>query len=255
MLFQTAQNVEKLIEEMLDLIQDFDYQDKYEMPEKDLHDKGNTPRRRQQILGEKMNEVELMSKSVDVVSKSEETRQKLQTELHRHFLFSQLRDYELEDVIDVMQAQYVSEGEVIIEQGALDGDLFYILEEGQCEIFINGESLGFLESGASFGDLALLYNCPRAATIVATCDSSLWTLDRVFFRQTIMISSSNQNGQLTQFLSKISLFENLGDQNLSQLARSLTKQTYDDGKLLYLTIPHYTSPSPPSYPLSPISPV
>jgi CRP-like cAMP-binding protein len=40
-----------------------------------------------------------------------------------------LRDYELEDVIDVMQALYVEEGEVIIQEGD-PGELFYILEEG-----------------------------------------------------------------------------------------------------------------------------
>jgi cAMP-dependent protein kinase regulator len=64
-------------------------------------------------------------------------------------------------VIDVMQAQYVASGEVIIHQGD-QGDLFYILEEGSCEIFISGESQGMIESGSSFGDLALMYNCPRA---------------------------------------------------------------------------------------------
>lgn len=233
MLFKTAKQAENLIEEMLDLIQDFEFKNQYETESQrrsvlDTKEK----KRRQQIIGEKMNETEIMSKSVDVVSKSEETRVKLQTVLHRHFLFNQLRDYELEDVIDVMRPQYVSEGDVIIEQGAPDGDLFYILEEGQCEIIINDESLGYLESGSSFGDLALLYNCPRAATIVAASDCSLWTLDRIFFRQAIMISSSNQSGQLTNFLSKINLFEKLGDQNLAQLARSLTKQSYEDGQYI-----------------------
>jgi CRP-like cAMP-binding protein len=41
-----------------------------------------------------------------------------------------LRDYELEDVIDVMQALYVEEGSIIIQEGD-PGELFYILEEGQ----------------------------------------------------------------------------------------------------------------------------
>lgn len=74
-----------------------------------------------------------------------------------------------------------------------------------------------------------MYNCPRAATIKAVTNCTLWTLDRVFFRQAMVTSSSNQNIQLCQFLSKISLFENLGAQSLNQLARSLTKQSYEDG--------------------------
>jgi CRP-like cAMP-binding protein len=232
LLFKTATNVENLIGEMLDLIQDFEYKEQSAEHRRSILDKSQAPRRRNQILGEHSLDTNTAVKSVNVVSKSEATCLKLQTVLHRHFLFSQLRDYELEDMIDCMQPLYVTEGEVIIRQGDLDGDLFYILEEGKCEIIINDESLGYVESGASFGDLALMYNCPRGATIVTSSHCTLWTIDRVFFRQAMQISSSNQNGQLTQFLSKISLFEKLGEQNLSQLARSLTKQSYDDGQYI-----------------------
>lgn len=100
---------------------------------------------------------------------------------------------------------------------------------GHAEISINGEVLGRMEAPASFGDLALMYNSPRAATIKALTDCSMWTLDRVFFRQAMVTSSSNMNVQLCQFLSKLTLFENLGPQSLNQLARALTKQSYNDG--------------------------
>ena len=103
---------------------------------------------------------------------------------------------------------------------------------GSCEILIGGDSLGLLESGSSFGDLALMYNCPRAATIRTVSDCTLWTLDRVFFRQAMVTSSSNQNVQLSQFLSKLELFSSIGVQKLNQLARALTKQSYDDGQYI-----------------------
>lgn len=69
----------------------------------------------------------------------------------------------------------------------------------------------------------------RAATIRSIEDCTLWTLDRIFFRQAMVTSSSNQNVQLSQFLSKIQLFETIGVQKLNQLARSLTKLTFEDG--------------------------
>lgn len=74
-----------------------------------------------------------------------------------------------------------------------------------------------------------MYNCPRKATVTACTDCVLWTLDRMFFRRAMVTSSSNQNAQLAQFLSKISLFENLSEQTLNQLARSLSKQTFQSG--------------------------
>lgn len=106
------------------------------------------------------------------------------------------------------------------------------LLSGSCEILIGDESLGLLQSGSAFGDLALMYNCPRSATIRSASECTLWTLDRVFFRQAMVTSSSNQNVQLSQFLSKITLFESIGVQKLDQLARSLTKQSYDDGQYI-----------------------
>ena len=77
-----------------------------------------------------------------------------------------------------------------------------------------------------------MYNCPRAATIRSLTACTLWMLDREFFRKAMVTSSSNQNGQLSQFLSKIVLFESIGAQKLNQLARSLTKQSYEDGSYI-----------------------
>jgi hypothetical protein len=132
MLFQTAKNVENLIEEMLDMIQDFHDSNAPTVVRKSIRRVNGAPRRRQQILGEVLDSEAAITR-VDVVMKSESTKFNLLTVLKRHFLFSQLRDYELEDVIDVMQAQYSSEGEVIIQQGDA-GELFYILEEGMDKI-------------------------------------------------------------------------------------------------------------------------
>jgi len=80
------------------------------------------------LLGELTNS-EVSNTRVDVVLKSEDTKYNLLLVLKRHFLFSQLRDNELEDVIDVMHALYVEEDTVIIREGE-KGESFYILEEG-----------------------------------------------------------------------------------------------------------------------------
>ena len=77
-----------------------------------------------------------------------------------------------------------------------------------------------------------MYNSPRAATIRSITPCTLWTLDRVFFRQAMVTSSSNQNVQLSKFLSKISLFQTISVQSLNQLARSLTKQSYENGEYI-----------------------
>ena len=78
-----------------------------------------------------------------------------------------------------------------------DGDYFYVLESGECEVYLSKVDDGTTSvmkytDGSSFGELALMYNCPRAATVKASSASSLWVLDRGTFRHML---SSDQNSK------------------------------------------------------------
>lgn len=83
-----------------------------------------------------------------------------------------------------MQSVKLKVGDVVIKEGD-DGDNLYVVESGvlKCTKFLKKEDtapthLKNYEPGDAFGELALLYNCPRAATIEATKDAELWSLDR-----------------------------------------------------------------------------
>ena len=58
--------------------------------------------------------------------------------------------------------------ETIIEQGD-DGDNFYVIDSGEVDVYVNGNYMTTISDGGSFGELALIYGTPRAATVkVAT---------------------------------------------------------------------------------------
>ena len=81
-----------------------------------------------------------------------------------------------------MQQKVAKPGENVITQGE-KGDNFYIVEDGTFDILVNGVGkVAVRGPGDSFGEKALLYNCPRSATVCATSVASLWALDRVAFR-------------------------------------------------------------------------
>lgn len=49
-------------------------------------------------------------------------------------------------------------------------------DSGYFDIIVNGKTVGKYDNKGSFGELALMYNQPRAATIVATSTGSLWAM-------------------------------------------------------------------------------
>ena len=65
-----------------------------------------------------------------------------------------------------------------------------------------------LAGGKSFGELALMYNTPRAVTVKAMESSvSLWTLKRPVFRQIILRHQKAKTAKYTQFLAAVRIAE------------------------------------------------
>jgi CRP/FNR family cyclic AMP-dependent transcriptional regulator len=81
-------------------------------------------------------------------------------------LFAGLDDRELGEVAASMQERRVSAGETILEQGAA-GAGFFVVEEGEAEVTVDGEPRGTVGPGDYFGEIALLTGSDRTATVTA----------------------------------------------------------------------------------------
>jgi CRP-like cAMP-binding protein len=107
-------------------------------------------------------------------------------ELHKGFLekvsiLSHLSDAERLQVSDALVQKSFANGEAIITEGEA-GDLLYILEEGSVSCTKAGVNVGDLESGQYFGEVALLTDRPRQATVKANGDVKVLSLERKTFK-------------------------------------------------------------------------
>jgi cAMP-binding proteins - catabolite gene activator and regulatory subunit of cAMP-dependent protein kinases len=65
------------------------------------------------------------------------------------------------------------------------------------------------EDKGSFGELALLYNMPRAATIKATSTGSLWAMDRKTFKQIVLKSAFKKRKMYEKLIDAVPMLKSL----------------------------------------------
>jgi len=224
--------VEKMMDDMRKMIADFSQKNTPESKGSMLLDAKGYPMRRVQIYGETALEGDEDEEMVvNIVPKTVDTRFVILEILKSHFLFCRMSDAELENVIDAMSDQYFEPGEVIIKQGEDEAQSFYVLLSGICEVEVNGKLVAYISKKSAFGELALMYNTPRAATIRARTSCECWMLGRDFFRKALISSSRIMLKKMRNFLSEIPLFRdsNYSEETLTLLARSLFKVQHGDG--------------------------
>lgn len=70
---------------------------------------------------------------------------------------------------------------------------------------MNSELVTTIGEGGSFGELALIYGTPRAATVRAKTDVKLWGIDRDSYRRILMGSTIRKRKMYEEFLSRVSI--------------------------------------------------
>lgn len=93
-----------------------------------------------------------------------------------------------------------------------------------------GQKVGTIEAGGSFGELALMYNAPRAATVIsAESHCTLWALDRLTFRRILMESTFARRRMYESFLEEVPLLSTLTPYERSKIADALECQKFPAG--------------------------
>ena len=170
-----------------------------------------------------------------VHEKSAEMTAALRSRLSSAFMFGNLNPAELEIVIGAMQKVSFAQGQQVIRQGD-NGDNLYVVETGKLKcskVFNEGEEATYLKDyvpGEAFGELALLYNAPRAASIEAIEASECWSLDRRTFNHIVKDSAQEKREKYEAFLTQVSILQNMESYERSKLADAIREKWYEEGE-------------------------
>lgn len=142
--------------------------------------------------------------------------------------FRRLRVDALEGVVAQLQPVAVAAGTAVTVQGTRDDARWYLVEQGELEVVLDGFLVNELARGDGFGELSLLRDTPRAATVRARTDSVLRSLERAAFLTEVAGSDLelNRSAEARDFetedpaelLGRIGLLQGVGRRALEALA-------------------------------------
>ena len=194
-----------------------------------------------------------------VFPKTDDQVRRIRASIANNFIFRDLDEEQETGVLNAMQECRIVTEDVVIRQGDV-GDYFYVVESGLLHCYIRPDPLplGWLNGdvpaserfnqtgyhpifgrkvaecreGSSFGELALMYGHPRAATVLAMEPCTLWSLDRITFRTIILKAAHRRRTMYEQFLASVDLLASLEPEERSKIADALVSRVLEDGEVV-----------------------
>merc|ERR1711970_26605 len=167
--------------------------------------------------------------------KSDEQRTRLNTACNKVLLFNRLESEQFNTVLDAMFEFPAEPGQKVIAEGD-DGDNFYVIENGVYDVYknIDGEEVkvASYDNKGSFGELALMYNAPRAATVTPVDGGTLWALDRQTYIRIIVRANAKKRRTYEQFIETVHLLKTLQEFERQKIADAMEPKKFGDGDMI-----------------------
>lgn len=172
-----------------------------------------------------------------VIEKSPEQEEQIKKTLELNFMFKTLDESDQEVILQAMGIKEYAEGDFVIKQGE-DGSELFIVGSGSLRCTQKTENseqeieLKIYQKGDVFGELALMYNAPRAATISAIEASVCYSLDRETFNRIVKTSAVRKRAKFEEFLGKVELLSDLKPYERSKICDCLQLEKFSKDEII-----------------------
>uniref|UniRef100_L7LYD3 cGMP-dependent protein kinase n=1 Tax=Rhipicephalus pulchellus TaxID=72859 RepID=L7LYD3_RHIPC len=160
--------------------------------------------------------------------KSDRSRELIKQAIQDNDFMKNLETVQIKEITDCMYPVEYAQDSLIIKEGDV-GSVVYVMEEGKVEVTKENKFLCTLGPGKVFGELAILYNCTRTATVKAVSDCKLWAIERQCFQTIMMRTGLVRQSEYTEFLKSVPTFRKLPEETLVKISDVLEETTYAQG--------------------------
>ena len=139
----------------------------------------------------------------------------------------------MKTIIDAFESCKIHQGDTLIRQGDI-GDFFYIMRAGKVRFELGGNVVGYATKGKSFGELALLYTSPRAASVIAETPTTVYRVDQKTFRYIMQSQTLQAEGDKKNLLKGITFLQDLDASDLNKLVHTMTPRKFEKGEYIVI---------------------
>lgn len=164
-------------------------------------------------------------------SKSESSRDLIRSAILDNDFMKNLDMGQIREIVDCMYPVDYTKDSLIIKEGDV-GSLVYVMEEGKVEVTKDGQKLCTMGPAKVFGELAILYNCTRTASVKALVNCKLWAIDRPCFQSIMMRTGLMRHEEHMDFLRSVPTFKHLPEELVSKIADVLEEAHYNNGEYI-----------------------
>jgi len=176
---------------------------------------------------------EEVARPPEVFYKTPEDAVRIDGMLKEAWVTSSLNQDEAKRIVDAMERVEFAPGQVIIHQGDTQAEHYFVVDRGTAEVTEGDHLVRVCRQGDSFGELALLYNTPRCATVTAGKEAcTCWRLGRVTFKSLVINAAVQRRDRYKAFLSSVPLLSELDAKDRNVLADTLQTVAYSAGAVV-----------------------
>ncbi|EDO05550.2 cGMP dependent protein kinase family protein [Babesia bovis T2Bo] len=182
---------------------------------------------------EECDEVSTLAKYATSRDKTDKDITLIRHALANNLVCESLNEYEIDAFIGSMSSFELPAGAPVVRQGD-NGTYFFIISEGDFDVYVDGEHVNSMTRGTAFGEISLIHNTPRSATVkvknkAGNC-GKLWGVTRVVFRDTLKRISLRNYTENREFIDCVTIFENLTEENKSCITNALVELRFSPGE-------------------------
>ncbi|XP_066930430.1 cGMP-dependent protein kinase 1-like [Clytia hemisphaerica] len=170
--------------------------------------------------------------NVTKTPKSAEARKLIMKAFQGNQFLKHLEDGQVKEIVMYMHLINYKEGDYLIKEGD-SGNALFVINKGKLQVHQGDKVLGSpMQPGILFGELAILYDCTRTASVKALEDVEVWSIERQVFQSVMKRTGNLRRDEHYQFLKSAPIFSGLDTEKLYKITEVCEEESFQEGEYI-----------------------